>query len=202
MIQILSAVLLIASLTGGFLEEADGRFRTEVLQILPEDYGSVGTGVLMEAAAGIAGVVYSSHAGDLRILAVEMLSDLPSAGTSLLDGLTLRDSEDMEAEGIMEILAAQGGGDLDGYLYLLRFWDPAIAAGYTKSLFLARSIPTSEYGGRTLAERIAPDLYFHLDGNPDRPIVAIMSLRDVFTVEMVLDDSGCYLPVMVSWYER
>ncbi|MBN2587304.1 MAG: hypothetical protein JXA64_12075 [Candidatus Fermentibacteraceae bacterium] len=199
MIHILSAVLCV-SLTGGFLEEADGQFRTEVLQIMPEEFGSVGTGVLMEEAAGIAGVVYSSHAGDLRILAAEMLSGLPSAGTSLLDGLTLRDSEDMEAEGIMEILAAQGGGDLDGYLYLLRFWDPAIAAGYTKSLFLARSIPTSEYGGRTLAERIAPDLYFHLDGN--RPIVAIMSLRDVFTVEMVLDDSGCYLPVMVSWYER
>jgi hypothetical protein len=201
MIQILSAVLLIASLTGGFLEEADQQFRAELLEILPQEYGSVGTATLMEEAAGIAGEIYSSHTGELGELALELCASLPAAETGLLDGLTVRDSEDLEAEGIMEILAAQGGGDLDGYLYLLRFWDPAVAAGYTKSLFLARSIPTSEYGGRTLAERMAPDLYFHLDGNPDHPIIAIVSLRDVFTVEMVLDASGCYLPVRIAWYE-
>ena len=101
----------------------------------------------------------------------------------------------------MEILAQGGSADLAGYLYLLRFWDPSLAAGYTKSLFLARAIPTAEYGGRTLAERLAPDLYYHLDGNPDRPIIAIVSLRDVFTVELVLDATGCYLPICISWYE-
>jgi hypothetical protein len=201
MIHTAAVLVFICALQGGFLQEADVQFRAEMLQILPQDYGSMSTGGLMEDAAVLAREIYSSHATEIRELALELCNSLPAAEPGLLDGMTLKDSEDLEAEGVMEILAQGGSADLAGYLYLLRFWDPSLAAGYTKSLFLARAIPPAEYGGRTLAERMAPDLYFHLDGNPDRPVIAIVSLRDVFTVEMVLDATGCYMPLSISWYE-
>ncbi len=45
-------------------------------------------------------------------------------------------------------------------------------------------------------------LYLLLEGSGQNPTLAIVSLRDVFTVEMILDDSGCYLPVRLEWYEE
>jgi len=52
-----------------------------------------------------------------------------------------------------------------------------------------------------MAERLVPDEYFWFDGEPEYPSVAIVSLRDVFIIEMVLDESGCYIPLRLRWYE-
>lgn len=53
-----------------------------------------------------------------------------------------------------------------------------------------------------MAERLIPDEYLLLEGSGQNPTLAIVSLRDVFTVEMILDESGCYVPVRLEWYEK
>jgi len=126
---------------------------------------------------------------------------MSAADPALLEGLFLRDSVDLEGLRLLDMLITEEGGDIDGYLYLLRFWDPAFTAGYTKSLITARIVTPAEYGGRTMAERLVTDEYLLLEGSPENPTVAIVSLNDVFTVEMILDESGCYVPLRLEWYE-
>ncbi|OPL19312.1 MAG: hypothetical protein AVO35_11235 [Candidatus Aegiribacteria sp. MLS_C] len=201
MIQVLCIAMVLTVPHDDFLDELDEQYRSMVMEIIPSDYGSVGTGTLMEEAAVIAGSVYSTGAGAIHDLAVELTAMLPAVDQGILDGMVQRDGVDIQALGLMRLLAEQGTGDLDGYLYLLRFWDPAIAAGYTKSIMLARSLPPGEYGGRTIAERLVPDRYYYLDGDYASPVIAIVSLRDLFTVKLVLQESGCFLPVRFIWYE-
>lgn len=184
-----------------FMDELEEQYRNLVMEIIPNDYGSIATGALMEEAAVIAGNVYSTGAGAIHDLAIELTAMLPVIDQGILDGMVQRDMVDIQALGLMRILAEQGTGDLDDYLYLLGFWDPVAAAAYTKSIMLARELPPSEFGGRTLAERLAPDRYYYLDGDYTAPVIAIVSLRDVFTVKLSLRESGCFSPVRFIWYE-
>jgi len=202
MLKYLCAAILVASLGGQTLQDLDEQFRTEILEILPEDYASISTGLLFEEAVIIADRIYSPYAEMHGELALSEISSMSLFDPTLLEGLVLRDSVDIEGLGLLDILAAEGGGDIDGYLYLLRFWSPVNAAAYTKSIILGRILNTAEYGGRIMAERLVPDEYLLLEGLPGNSTVAIVSLRDVFTVEMILDESGCYMPVLVKWYEE
>lgn len=201
MMQVLCLVIMLTVPRDAFLDELDEQYRSMVMEILPDDYGLVGTGSLMEEAAVIAGNVYSTGAGAIYNLAIELTAMLPVVDQGILENMVQRDVVDIQALGIMRILSEQGTGDLEDYLYLLRFWDPANAAAYTKSIMLARELPPSEYGGRLLAERLAPDRYYYLDGDYASPVIAIVSLRDLFTVKLVLQESGCFLPVRFIWYE-
>lgn len=185
-----------------FLDELDTLYRELVMEIIPSDYGSISTGSLVEDAAVIAGSVYSTGSAAIFDLAVEMTSMLPEVDSGILDGMVQRDLVEIEEVDLMRILSEQGSGDLDGHLYLLRFWDPVVAAGYTKSVMLARILQPSEYGGRILAEKVAPDRYYYLEGDYESPVIAVLSLREVFTVELLLQESGCFLPVRFIRYSE
>ena len=202
MLKYLCAAVLVASLGGQTIEELDEQYKAEVLEILPEDYESVGIGYLFDEAVIIADRIYSPYAGILGEMALYELSSLSVGDPVLLEGLVLRDSVDLEGLRLLDMLITEEGGDIDGYLYLLRFWNPAYAASYTKSLIIARIVTPAEYGGRTMAERLVPDEYLLLEGSPENPTVAIVSLKDVFTVELALNESGCYVPVLLKWYEE
>jgi hypothetical protein len=202
MLKFLFAVILAASLGAQTIEELDEQFRADILEIIPEDFASISMGYLMEDAAGIADLIYSPHAEMLGDSALSALSAIPSFDSTRLDGLVLRDSVDLETLRLLDMLIPEEGGDIDGYLYLLHFWNPANAAGYTKSIILGWILNPGEYGGRTMAERLVPDEYFLLESEAENPVVAIVSLRDIFTVEMMLDESGCFLPLRLEWYEK
>jgi len=202
MLHLIHAMVFLALLGGQTIEDLDEQFRAEVLEILPEDYASVGIGYLFDEAVIIADRIYSPYAGMLGEMALNELSSLSVGDPVLLEGLVLRDSVDLEGLRLLDMLITEEGGDIDGYLYLLRFWNPVNAAGYIKSLIIARIVTPAEYGGRTMAERLIPDEYLLLEGSPENPTVAIVSLKDVFTVEMILDESGCFIPILIEWYEE
>ena len=202
MLHLIHTMIFLAIPGGQMTEILDQQFRAEVLEILPKDYASVGIGYLFDEAVIIADRIYSPHAEMLSELALVEVSSMSVADPALLEGLVLRDSVDLEGLRLLDMLITEEGADIDGYLYLLRFWNPVNAAGYTKSLVIARVVTPAEYGGRTMAERLLPDEYFLLSGEAQNPTLAIVSLRDIFTVEMILDESGCYVPLRLQWYEE
>ena len=194
-------VLSVPGQEGDILQDAHMQFRQDFIEFLPENFDSVSTTSLMEDGAEIAEYVYSSYADDIRSLAQDRLKQLPDADPGFSDGFTLRDEVDLEALGFLEFILSGSVEHLDGYLYLLRFWDPATAAGYAKTIILSRNLPPSELAFRIMAERMAPDLYRLLTGDCERPVIVIHSLRDRFAVDLALQDSGCYLPVRLRWYQ-
>jgi hypothetical protein len=200
--NLMTSMILVAAVTGGdALQEADSLFRIQVLEIMPDDYGTVIAGTVMEDAATIAGGIYSEHSDEIADIAMKLTSSMLPAQPGLLDGLAPRDSLDLEPMLILGFLGENDSIPIDGYLYLMRFWDPTVAAAFSKSVFLAWSLPTSEYSGRVMAERILPDQYYLLDEEPQRPVLAAVSLDDVFIIELELQESGCYLPTRLFWYE-
>ncbi len=202
MALLLSLVLGITIAGEDVLQEADSIYRAEVLSILPQDYATVSTGAILNDAASVAYRVYSNYSDEIRNLALDMCAELPPAEEGLIEGMILRDSLDLEAFSQLTAMLGDPAIRIEDYLYLLRAWNPATIALYTKTLFLSRTMGVSELGGRTFAERLVPDLCFHLSGDPDHPVIAVVSLRDVFLVELLLDETGCYMPMSIEWYEE
>ena len=201
MFLIICAIGLTASPGGEMLESVDEQFREAIIDILPEDYSQVGTDFLVEEAAVVADSIYSPHAPLLVQEAVGRLSDMPRYGDGLLQGKTLRDSMSLEAAYVISFLAEDGAEELDGFFYILRFWDPVEAASFSKALFLGRLLPPFELGGRTIAEKVVRDRCFLVHDDPQYPTIAVVSLEDVFIMEMKLSQSGFYLPLRILWYE-
>ena len=200
MIYILALLVICFSVQGQTLEELDREYRAQVMAVLPEDYAAVSADVLLEEVAAAAENVYAPHAAMLRDLAKERLASIPEAPADMLESLVLVDSLDLESMELMEPLVFGEDVNLNGYLYALRLWEPQTVAGMAKTLALARFLSPSRLGGRMMVERALPDSYYLLEQSPEDPTIAIASLRDVVTVELHLQDSGCYLPTGVSLY--
>lgn len=201
MFQLICVMGLIASLGGQMMDSVDAEFREAILGVLPEDYSMVDTDFLLEEASVIAESIYSPHAPLLVQEAMRLLEAMPRTYDGLMQGMSLRDSMSLEASYLVSFLETQGAGSLDGMLYVLRFWDPVAAVSFSKTLFLGRLLPPSVLGGRTTAEKVVADRYLLVRNDPRNPIIAVQSLEDVFIMELSLQESGCYLPLSIFWYE-
>ena len=201
MFQLICVMGLMASPGGQMMESVNAQFREAILDVLPEEYSLVDTDFLLEEASVIADSIYSPHAPLIAQEAIRLLEAMPRTCDGLLQGMSLRDSMSLEAAYLVSFLESEGAGELDGMLYVLRFWDPVAAVSFSKTLFLGRLLPPSEFGGRTTAEKVVADRFLLVRDDPLNPTVAVQSLDDVFIMELSLQESGCYLPLRILWYE-
>ena len=84
-------MILMATLGGEILEELDGQFREEFLEIVPEDYSAISTGYLFEEAAIIADRFYSPFSEMFGSMALDRTASMPAADPDILEGMLLRD---------------------------------------------------------------------------------------------------------------
>lgn len=199
--------------TGRVPEEVLATFRREVHRQLSTSDGSVREDDLEKLLLKASRIAQQRLLPERRLLmakAQRELADLPDPDkrspesqwveAKTIEGSTISDSvRDFMEEWELEEAERPGR---DAFLYAMSFWSPSAAALRVRDYVLLEFLSVDDYGQRSMMRALASPVFWAVDRDPKRPVIAVDMGPEVCIVHLERTSQGAYVDIRTQIFRQ